>query len=311
MDTQNTNKNTQRVATKSTKDNEAAKRAAMMGGAAILGGGAVAAANEIFDEPDSNDGNLTPEDIASQVAGGGVAASNTQGNSGHTGNSNNGNNGTQHTEHHEDEGSTGGGHGSSTGGDGGNTGGSTGGDGGNTGGDGGNTGGDGGNTGGSTGGDGGDTGGDGGDTPEKPEEPIDIDQIIVDGQILPPEDPDLVAMEILDVEQVDDYDIDPNAVLSFDEIGTVYMVDGSEATQASFHLEDGTEGFLVDTTGDGTFDTLTDGGEFAASTEGTAFEMTVDDALLDMSPSPDYMAYDADNDHTDSLGESYANDIIS
>ncbi len=307
MDTQNTNKNTQRVATKSTKDNEAAKRAAMMGGAAILGGGAVAAANEIFDGSDHDDENLTPEEIASQVAGGGVAASATQGNSGHTGNGNNGNgnNGNstsgQHAEQHENQDNIQG------------TSGSTGTSTQNTNNSDNNTG-NGGNSGNSgNGGNGGNEIPDEPHTPEKPEEPeepIDIDQIIVDGKVLPPEDPDLVAMEILDVEQVDDFDIDPDAVLTFDEIGTVYMVDGSEATQASFHLENGAEGLLVDTTGDGTFETITDG-EFADSTEGTPFEMTVDDALLDMNPSPDYLAYDADNDHTDSLGEAYSGDIIS
>lgn len=136
-------------------------------------------------------------------------------------------------------------------------------------------------------------------TPQpQPTEPVTPDHI--DG-----EDID----EILAVEEIDENDINDDEVFNFDEIGTVYTVDGEEFTAASFHLDNGVEGVMVDVDGDGVFD------EIAAQTSeglvnvGEAPALTIDDVEHAINPDETYLAQDDTIDHT-LADDSYMDDVL-
>lgn len=127
--------------------------------------------------------------------------------------------------------------------------------------------------------------------------------------------PDEVAEAIIAEDQVDPNDIDMADVFSFDEIGTVYTVDGESYTAAAFHDAAGNQLVMVDVDGDDVFDIITDvDGTPLIDQNGnvaTAGNLTVDDVEIGMSPDPTYLASN-DTDSLDDFGEdSILNDMIS
>ena len=138
------------------------------------------------------------------------------------------------------------------------------------------------------------------DTRPEVTEPLTPDEIEAD---------DNAIDEILAVEEMDVNDIEGEEIFNFDDIGTVYTVDGEEFTAASFHLDNGLEGVMIDVDGDGVFD------EMAANTTeglvsiGEAPAITVDDVELELNPDETYLAQNDEIDHT--LAEdSFMDDIL-
>ncbi|MCM1140798.1 MAG: hypothetical protein NC453_19690, partial [Muribaculum sp.] len=124
--------------------------------------------------------------------------------------------------------------------------------------------------------------------------------------------PDEVAEAIIAEEQVDPNDIDLADVVNFDEIGTVYTVDGESYTAAAFHDAAGNELVMVDVDGDDVFDIITDmEGNVLTDPQGNilaAGDVTVDDAEIGIADNHTYLA--ANN--TDDFGDaSLMNDVIS
>lgn len=121
------------------------------------------------------------------------------------------------------------------------------------------------------------------------------------------DNPDIAA--ILSGEEIDPRDVDMAQVVTFEELGTIYTVDGEELMAAAFHLEDGVEGVMVDVDSDGVFDNLAvltnDGYIPVADAPG----YTIDDVELQLNPEVNYLAQNDDQDHT--LGDDdFADDII-
>lgn len=125
--------------------------------------------------------------------------------------------------------------------------------------------------------------------------------------IVEPVNPDEIAEAILTEEQIDPNDVEMAEVINFNEIGTVYTVDGESYTAASFHDPNGEELLMVDVDDDDVFDlvTTTDG-----IVLGEANGMTVGDAEVMIEDDPTYIAQsDTDNDELMN-GEDYMNDVI-
>lgn len=127
--------------------------------------------------------------------------------------------------------------------------------------------------------------------------------------------PDDVAEAIIAEEQVDPNDIDMADVVNFDEIGTVYTVDGESYTAAAFHDAAGNQLVMVDVDGDDVFDVITDmGGNILTDPQGNilvAGDVTVDDVEIGITDSHTYLAAN-ETDTTDEFGaDSLMNDIIS
>lgn len=121
--------------------------------------------------------------------------------------------------------------------------------------------------------------------------------------------PDEIAEAIIAGEQVDPNDIDMEDVINFDEIGTIYTVEGESYTAATFHDAYGNEMIMVDVDGDDTFDIIADAdGNIVAE----APSLTVDDAELDiMGDGSSYLAHN-DAEMTDEFGaDTIADDLIS
>lgn len=122
-------------------------------------------------------------------------------------------------------------------------------------------------------------------------------------------DPELVADAILAVEEVDPYDIDMADVINFEEIGTVYTVDGESYTAALFHDDNGEQYVMVDVDDDEVFDII-------ATTEGEVVELyagnlTVEDAEIGINDNPVYLAANDNMPEIETTsGEDFANDII-
>ncbi len=132
-----------------------------------------------------------------------------------------------------------------------------------------------------------------------------------DTQVVTPEeideDPDIAA--IISGEELDPRDVDMAQVVTFDELGTIYTVDGEELMAAAFHLEDGFEGIMVDVDSDGVFDNLavlTDEG-YVNVAEAPGY--TVDDVELQLNPEVNYLAQNDEVDHT-LVDDDFADDII-
>lgn len=127
--------------------------------------------------------------------------------------------------------------------------------------------------------------------------------------------PDDVAEAIIAEEQVDPNDIDMADVVNFDEIGTVYTVNGESYTAATFHDAAGNQLVMVDVDGDDVFDVITDmEGNILTDPQGNilaAGDVTVDDAEINITDSHTYLAAN-DTDTTGDFGaDSLMNDIIS
>ncbi len=127
----------------------------------------------------------------------------------------------------------------------------------------------------------------------------------------PPLDPEEVANTIILGDQIDPGDIDLADVISFEEIGTVYTVDGGEYTSASFHDNQGNRLLMVDVDGDNVFDVLSDtDGNFLEDAGGNLIasgNFTVDDAELNISAGATYLASN-ENDISDDIGSATIED---
>lgn len=135
----------------------------------------------------------------------------------------------------------------------------------------------------------------------EPVEPVTPDEVL--------EDPEVAVDEILDGEYVDPGDIDSPEMVNFDSIGTVYTVDGEEFTAASFHMDNGFEGVMIDVDGDGVFDDIAAQTSDGLAKVGDAPGFTVDDVELELNPDDSYLAQNDDIDHT-LADDSFADDII-
>lgn len=71
-------------------------------------------------------------------------------------------------------------------------------------------------------------------------------------------DPDLVAQQIAQTNEIDSNDIDADDMLIVDEMQIAYAQDGSEMLVASVHTPDGGHYYLADTNGDGVFNEVFD-----------------------------------------------------
>ena len=81
--------------------------------------------------------------------------------------------------------------------------------------------------------------------------------------------PDGIAEAIISEEKIDPNDIDMEDIVNFDEIETVYTVDGQSITAASFHDGSGNNLIMIDVDGDDVFDLITDyDGNFLAEVPG-------------------------------------------
>lgn len=131
------------------------------------------------------------------------------------------------------------------------------------------------------------------DTPVTPNNPVDIN-----APINPDEDvPDIAQVEI------DDQDFDGTPMLEFDDVTTVYGVDGSEINMAHVVAEDGSDFVTVDIDGNGIFDGVAtnDGIEYV---EGIG---SMGDAQVDIDPDGGYIA--ANTEEPD-LPEDFGDDIF-
>jgi len=120
------------------------------------------------------------------------------------------------------------------------------------------------------------------------------------------ENPDDVVDEILAVEEIDTADIDGTEVFQFNELTTVYTVDGQELTAATFQMDNGFEGMIVDVDGDGVFDDMATLDGYSV---GQAPLLTVDDVEMELNPSTEYLAQNDDIDHT-LTDDTYMDDMI-
>lgn len=128
-------------------------------------------------------------------------------------------------------------------------------------------------------------------------------------------DPNAIADAIISEQEIDPNDLDMADVINFDEIGTVYTVDGESYTAAAFHDAAGNELVMVDVDGDDVFDVITDmEGNLLADEYGniiSAGDMTVDDVELQIADTNTYIAAN-DDDPVDDFGvDSIMQDLIS
>lgn len=121
--------------------------------------------------------------------------------------------------------------------------------------------------------------------------------------------PDEIAEAIIAEDKIDPNDIDMADVINFDEIGTVYTVDGESYTAAAFHDAAGNNLIMVDVDGDNVFDVITDyDGNLIAEVPGN---LSVGDAQEDIADDDVYLAYDNEMDNVDEYGDdSLAEDLM-
>ncbi|MDO5395454.1 MAG: hypothetical protein Q4F07_05765 [Bacteroidales bacterium] len=121
--------------------------------------------------------------------------------------------------------------------------------------------------------------------------------------------PDEIAEAIIAEDQIDPNDIDMADVVDFDDMQTIYTVDGETYTVATFHDDAGNELVMVDVDGDNVFDVVTDTELNPLVTEEghyvSAGGMTTDDVEMYMADDTQYLAA---ND-TDPSGE-FGSDTI-
>lgn len=127
--------------------------------------------------------------------------------------------------------------------------------------------------------------------------------------------PDEIAEALIAEDQIDPNDIDMSNVVNFDEIGTVYTIEGDSYTAATFHDAVGNQLVMIDVDGDNTFDIVTDeygnplvdqNGELLA-----AGDLTVDDAESAINDDATYLAHNETDNVDDFDADSLAQDLIS
>ncbi len=81
--------------------------------------------------------------------------------------------------------------------------------------------------------------------------------------------PDDIAQQIIEEQNIDPYDIDSPTIISVDELATLYRADGSEMLVAAVHTPDGSQFLLADVDGDGYFTDVFDiAGNYVGEAEG-------------------------------------------
>lgn len=125
-----------------------------------------------------------------------------------------------------------------------------------------------------------------------------------------PEDIDAIADTLIADEQIDPDDINADDIFTFNEVETVYTVDGDEEVRASFTTNGGDDLVMVDIDNDGLFDRIETPDGFYID-DASQFSLTVSDAE-NMAQSEGYMAMnEEETDHFDeTLGDDYLDDII-
>lgn len=143
---------------------------------------------------------------------------------------------------------------------------------------------------------------------QQPVEQVNVEEIEINVEEI-----DLSADEEADAiiasTEIDSADINADDKVIFDNIGTVYTLDGESYSAATFHFEGDEEQFvMVDVDGDEVFDIITD--ENFTQEVATPFDFTYGDAEQQLSAEdPNYMAAaDTDLDMPD--GIDYTDDII-
>ena len=124
-----------------------------------------------------------------------------------------------------------------------------------------------------------------------------------------------MADAIIAEEEIDPNDIDMADVVNFEEIGTVYNVDGSSYTAATFSDPDGNQLVMVDIDGDNTFDVIQDPetGAQLCDSEGNVISpnLTTDDAEIAIDDTTGYLASnDLDSNISGEDDASFMNDVI-
>lgn len=122
-------------------------------------------------------------------------------------------------------------------------------------------------------------------------------------------DPDEIAEAIIAGNEIDPVDIDMEDIVNFDEIGTVYTVDGESYTAATVHDASGNNLVMVDVDGDNVFDVITDyDGNLIAEVPGN---LSVGDAQEDIADDEVYLSYDNEMDNVDEYGDdTLADDLM-
>lgn len=155
-----------------------------------------------------------------------------------------------------------------------------------------------------------------------PESEVEVDPetgLVVDPEDVTIDDPEVIADpvdvdELTDTliaeEQIDVQDIDTDDVFTFNDIETVYTVEGDELTLASMTTDTGYDVMMVDIDNDGLFDLITDD-QGNILDDASQFGLTVSDAE-NMIQGEGYMAQsDSEIEHfDDTLGDDYLDDII-
>jgi len=117
-------------------------------------------------------------------------------------------------------------------------------------------------------------------------------------------DPDLIAQQIIEEQNIDPYDIDSPTIISVDELATLYRADGSEMLVAAVHTPDGAQYLLADVDGDGYFTDVFDmAGNYVGEAEGN---LMASDLEIMVDPNGGYVAH---NDG-EPQGDDPTNDII-
>lgn len=143
------------------------------------------------------------------------------------------------------------------------------------------------------------------------EEPTDVSQNVSSNEIV---NLDEITEAIIAEEQIDPNDIDITDVVNFDEIGTVYTVEGDCYT-AAFHDTAGNQFVMIDVDGDNKFDIVTD--EYGNPLEDengellSAGNLTVDDAESDIYDNATYIAHNVADNTDDFDADSLVQDLIS
>lgn len=121
--------------------------------------------------------------------------------------------------------------------------------------------------------------------------------------------PDEIAQAIISEDHIDPEDMDMADVVNFDEIGTVYTVDGESYTAAAFHDAAGNDLVMIDVDGDNVFDVITDyDGNLISEVPGN---ISVGDAMEDIMEDETYLAYDSETDNVDEFDtDSLTEDIL-
>lgn len=126
---------------------------------------------------------------------------------------------------------------------------------------------------------------------------------------------DEIVEALIAEDQIDPNDIDLTDVVNFDEIGTVYTVEGDSYTAAAFHDAAGNQFVMIDIDGDNTFDIVTDEyGNPLVDQNGellSAGDLTVDDAEYDIYDNATYLAHNETDNTDDFDADSLAQDLIS